>query len=300
MTSTTPDAVGARTLGVREPKAEEIARVAYLFRNVRLRGEGRFFVAERTQPIARFIGAVAWWVEGGVGRFQLACPPGTGQAEAVAGLVEQVVAAAKQSGCESVQYGELLPEGHALVPLLQAQGLERLRSERFFELDFDVAWDRVSQMHARLGSLFPTSWRLESIRAHPPEIILELIAPFRLLPPEEVRHYWQATTVGGFDLDCSNILFDGDRPFAVFLVRRLSKVFYIDVQVVEASNARLRSLADLCQVHYAMQQARANGPMRLVQFRSGQEEHRQTANLALRMGGRELATQHVLARRLRS
>ena len=84
-----------------------------------------------------------------------------------------------------------------------------------------------------------------------------------------------------------------------FLARRLGDVLYIDVQVVEEPNPRLRSLAAVCQLHHGAQRVASGGPIRWIHFRSGQSEHRQTANLALRMGGRELATQHVFARRLR-
>src|SRR6185436_4717484 len=76
------DAAATRDLVVREPRPEEFARVAYLFRNVRLRADSWVFVAERTHGVARFVGAATWWVEGEVGRFQLACLPGTTQMQA--------------------------------------------------------------------------------------------------------------------------------------------------------------------------------------------------------------------------
>lgn len=299
MTNFAPDALGTRDMVVREPRPEEFARVAYLFRNVRLRADSRCFVAERTHPVARFVGAATWWVEGDGGRFQVACQPGTAQVAAAAALVERVVAVASDGGLESLQYADLLADGHIWLAVLQAQRFERLRSERSFEIAYADAWRRVERLYEKHRAQVPPSWRSEPIRAHQPEVILDLIAPYRLLPPEEVRHYWQATTPGGFDLDMSGILFNGARPFAAFLARRLAEVLHIDVQVVEEPNARLRSLADVCQLHHGAQRVAPGGPIRWLHFRSGQTEHRQTANLALRMGGRELATQHVFARRLR-
>jgi hypothetical protein len=234
-----------------------------------------------------------------VGQFQLACLPGTAQRRAAAALTERVVAAARDGGLESLQYADLLPDGHGWLSVLQDHGFERLRSERSFKVAYADAWTRVVRLYEKHRGHVPPSWRSDPIRAHPPDVILDLIAPYRLLRPEEVRHYWRDITPGGFDLDLSCILFNGPRPFAAFLARRLGDALYIDVQVVEEPNPRLRSLADVCQLHHSAQRVAPGGPIRWIHFRSGQSEHPQTANLALRMGGRELAIQHVCSRRLR-
>jgi len=298
MTSFAPNAVGPRNLLVREPRPGEFARVAYLFGKACLRNGARFIVAERTHPVARFVGAASWWVEGGYGRFQLGCPPGSTQAEAALVLVEQVLAAARERGVESVQYAELLPDGHAWLEVLQAQGFERLRSERSFILAYRDGWTRVMRLYEKHQAQVPLNWRSDPIRKHSPEVILDLIAPHRLLPPDEVRYYWRDDTPGGFDLDMSCILFDQARPFGAFLARRPADVLYVDVQVVEEPNRRLRSLADLCLMYQVIQPMPPDGPVRWVQFRSGEVEHGQTANFALRTRGRELPPRHVLARQL--
>jgi hypothetical protein len=99
----------------------------------------------------------------------------------------------------------------------------------------------------------------------------------------------------GFDLDLSCLLFDGERPFGAFLTRRMREGLCIDVQVVRQTNPRLRSLGDLFMLYHDAQRVPADGPIRWIWFRSGANEHRQTANLALRMGGRELARCHLMA-----
>jgi hypothetical protein len=104
--------------------------------------------------------------------------------------------------------------------------------------------------------------------------------------------------MAGFDLETSCILFDEDRLFGAFLARRLVDVLYVDVQVVGESNLRLRSLADLCMLYHGANLVPPGGPIQWIRFRSGQSEHRQTANLALRMGGRELPRMHVFGKRL--
>jgi hypothetical protein len=298
MADPAPEGVGKTDIAVREPKPEEFARVAYLFRNTRLHSGSRFIAAERTQPVHRFLGAAAWWGEGDSGRFQLACLPGAAQGDAAADPVQRVLAVTREAGLKSAQYADLLPEGHVWLAVLQAQGFERLRCERSFEVAYEDAWTRVMRLYERHKAHVPANWKSASIREHPPEAIQDLIAPYRLLPAETVRHYWRDTTPGGFDLDMSCILFSDSSPFGAFLARRLSDVLYVDVQVVDEPNPRLRSLADVCQLYHSARLVAPGGPIRWIHLRSGEAEHRQTANLALRMGGRELPSQHVLGRRL--
>jgi hypothetical protein len=249
--------------------------------------------------VPRFVGAVAWWLEGGLGQFRLACQPGLAQSDTAALLIQRVLNLARDAGWQFIQYADLLPDAHPWVPILQAQDFERFRSERSFEVAYDLAWTRVMKLYERHRARVPENWRTASIREHQPEAILDLISPFRLLPAEEVRHYWRNTTPGGFDLDMSCILFADERPFGAFLARRLSDILYVDVQVVVEENPRLRSLADVCQLHHGASLVAPGGPIRWIQLRSGETEHRQTANLALRMAGRELPSQHVLGRRLK-
>ena len=112
----------------------------------------------------------------------------------------------------------------------------------------------------------------------------------------EVRNYWRADSQFGFELDLSCLLFDGERPFGAFLMRRMGEGLYIEVQVVRETNPRLRSLGDLLMLYHDARRVAADGPIRRLWFRSGQAEHRQTANLALRMGGRELSRCHLMAK----
>jgi len=193
---------------------------------------------------------------------------------------------------------DLIPADLEWAEVLREQGFERLRSERSFEVAYRDAWLRVMRLHQKHQAGIPAKWRTEPIRQHSPELILDVIAPHRLLPPAEVRQYWQGNATAGFDLDMSCILFDGQRPFGAFLARRWNDLIYIDVQVVQESNPRLRSLGDLCLLYHDAQRVGPEGPIHRIQFRSGETEHRQTANLALRMGGRELPPRHVFAKKL--
>jgi hypothetical protein len=109
---------------VRQPAATELARVAYLFRNVRLRPNAHLWVAVRSRPIERFVAAAAWWPEGNVGRFQLATQPGIVQPEICRALVDQISEQARNAGLESIQYGELLADDSEWVAILRGLGFE--------------------------------------------------------------------------------------------------------------------------------------------------------------------------------
>ncbi len=282
----------------REPFAAESERVLHLFRSVSLCREARLLVAVRSRPIERFVAAVAWWPEGTFGRFHLACQPGADRMAMAGLLIDRLADCAREAGLESLQYADLLPDQHEWTEVLRVHGFERLRSERSFEVPVRNVWLRVTQLYQKHKSQIPTGWRTDPIRGHAPEVILELIAPHRLLPPADVRNFWGKSAAAGFDLDLSCILFDRERPFGTLLLRRFADLLYVDIQVVHEPNPRLRSLADLCLIYHDALRVEPDGPIRRIQFRSGETEHRQTANLAFRMGGQELPQRHVLARNL--
>jgi hypothetical protein len=254
--------------------------------------------AVRRRPIERFIAAAAWWPEGTIGRFQLACQPGVDRAAVAGVLIERLADCARRAGMKTIQCATLLTDDNEWFGILRSHGFECLHSERSFEVSYRDAWTRVMQLHQKHRAQIPAGWRTDSIRQHPPEAVLDLIAPHRLMPPAEVRNYWRADSQFGFELDLSCILFDGERPFGAFLTRRMGEGLCIDVQVVREPNPRLRSLGDLLMLYHDARRVAADGPIRRLWFRSGQAEHRQTANLALRMGGRELARCHLMAKAL--
>ena len=286
-------------LTVREPAPAEFNRAIYLFRNVRLRTQARLLVAVRSRPMERFVGAAEWWCEGNVGRFRLACPPGIIRDEVCELLIEQVLHRTRLAGMESVQYGELLPDKSEWIQLLARQGFTLLRSERFFEVPSRLqSWTRIVEMFEKYKSWIPAGWRTESIRHHAPETVFELLAPYRLMPPEELRDYWRADSASGFELDLSCTLFDGPRPVGTLLARRVQDALCVDVRVVQAENLLLRSMGNVCLFYHTVQQCGPDEGIGRVQFRAGATEHRETANLAMRMNGQELPPRHVLAKPL--
>jgi hypothetical protein len=296
MTTSLMSNAGTPDLAIREPAPVEVARVLHLFRNAPLSPEARLLAAMRSRPIERFIAAAAWWPEGTIGRFQLACQPGVDRAAVAGVLIDRLADCARRAGMKTIQCATLLTDDNEWFGILRSHGFECLHSERSFDVSYRDAWTRVMQLHQKHRAQIPAGWRTDSIRQHPPETALDLIAPHRLMLPTEVRNYWRADSQFGFDLDLSCILFDGERPFGAFLTRRMGEGLCIDVQVVREPNPRLRSLGDLLMLYHDAQRVAADGPIRRIWFRSGQTEHRQTANLALRMGGRELSRCHLMAK----
>jgi len=304
MTNAQMSNAGTPDLAIREPAPAEIERVLHLFSNVRLPPDARLLATVRSRPIERFIAAVAWWPEGAAARFQIACRLGVDRAAVTGSLIDKLAESARRSGLASIQCASLLAGDDEWFGLLRKRGFECLHSERTFEVAYQGAWNRVMRLHQKHGPQIPAGWRTEPIRNHPPETALDLIAAHRLMPPAEIRDHWRVNSQSGFDLNLSCILFDGQRICGAFLARRMGEVYYVDVRVMRETNPRLRSLGNLFMMHqmfvahHDAQRAGADAPIRWLRFRSGAAEHRETASLALRMGGRELAQAHLLGKTL--
>jgi hypothetical protein len=295
---------GPPDLTVRAPAPAELERVLHLFRNMPVRPTSQLLGAVRSRPIERFVAAAAWWPVGTTGMFQLACEPGVDRTVVAGQLIDKLAECARLAGMQTIQCANLLTDDNAWLGVLRTQGFECCRSERSFEIAYEDAWRRVMELHQKHGSRIPGNWRAEPIRDLSPETALEVIQSHRLMPPDEIRAYWKRNTPHGFTLDLSCILFDGQRAFGAFLARRMGEVYYVDVQVVRETNPRLRSLGDLYmmyrmfRLHDEAQRAGRDVPIRWLRFRCGETEHVQTANLAFRMGGRELSPQRVMAKAL--
>lgn len=284
---------------VREPIPDELGRAVYFFRNIRLHPQARVLVAVKSHPVQRFVAAAAWWCEGTTGRFKLATLPGAAARAEICGLlISKVSDCCRSLGMDTLQYADLLPDNSEWIEILQQHGLKHTRSERFFEISIRQGVSRVVELFQKYESLIPPGWHTESIRHHSPDTILELIAPYRLMPPEELRDRWRVDCPEGFELEFSSILFDGDRAIGVLLIRRAHEAFCMDVRVVRVESRLLRSLGNALLFYHAATRHGPTGILDKIQFRGGETEHRETANIALRMGGRELPPCRVFAKPL--
>jgi hypothetical protein len=283
---------------VREPDVAELARVAYFFRNHMLLPQAHILMALRCRPVERFVAAAAWWTEGAVVRFQLLCLPGAGHPEIFASLINRVTESARRAGGQRLHYADVLTEDDATADHLKRNGFTPLGKNRFFEARYADAWKRVMHLFEKCRPDLPPDWRTEPIRNHQPEIILDLVGSHRLMSATELHYYWQMNSFGGLELDASSILFDGAQPIGTMLVRTGQGTFYIDVRVVHVENRRLRSLGNLLLFQHGTARWPPGGQFQRLQFHGGEAEHRETANLAIRMGGRELPSRYIFAKPL--
>lgn len=284
---------------VRPPTASEAARVRLLFRDISLPLQSQFLVAVKLQPVERFVAGLAGWMEGSFARFHLAFQPGVDANQYASRLTDEASSTARAAGLSQIVYGDLLTDDDPRAALLRANGFTVLRSERFFRVDAVIGENFILELAKKLAPLVPENWRIDAIRNHSPETILELLEPYRLMVPEEIRRHWRPDAVHGFEPDMSGILFEDEHPFGALLVRRVGEVLSFDVRVVNHPNRRLRGLANFpLLLHCAQHYDREQFPIRWLQFRGGEVEHRETANLAFRVGGEEVAPRRVFARAL--
>ncbi|HWD91577.1 MAG TPA: hypothetical protein VG938_04425 [Verrucomicrobiae bacterium] len=285
---------------MREPTRADADRALYLFRAAPVPRQARVLVAVKTQPLERFVAAAAWWPMGDALGFRLAVQPGSAvRLASCSRLIQQLAERGRAAGIRSLRYADLLLDQSEWAPLLKENGFVVLHSERFFEVPAREARARTMEIAERMRDKFPPAWRTDSIRHHRPETILDFIEPYHLMPAEEVCDRWRDDCPYGFELDLSAILFDGARPVGVFLMRRKLDMLFMDVRVVQTGNRLLNSLANVALLRYTCVTV---GPvpndLKRLQFRGGEMEHRETANLALRMGGSELPPRHTYARSL--
>lgn len=270
----------------------------YLFRSAPLPRQARALVAVKTRPLERFVAAAAWWPLGDTLNFRLAIQPGS-SARLVAGnqLIRQIAESARAAGIRNLRYVDLLLDHNECVPLLKENGFVVSHSERFFEVAARESWARTMEIAERMRDKFPPAWRADAIRHHRPETILDFIEPYHLMPPDELHDRWRDDCPYGFELDLSAILFDGARPVGAFLMRRKLDMLCVDVRVVETGNRLLNSLGNVALLrHTAVSAGSGLSNVTRLQFRGGETEHLETANLALRMGGNELPPRHIFTR----
>ncbi len=281
---------------MRAPQSSEVPRVRHLLRNFSYPSDSEFLAAVKAVPVERFVGALASWVEADFVRFVFACQPGVAHDDIARRLIEAAAVKYRVADMGKLLYGELLADDDPRVAFLKANGFDVLRTERFFRIEGLVAAKRVGKMMERYEEDIPPTWQTKSIRQFPAQIILDLVARYKLMTQSELFRYWGSAATSGFEPDMSSILFDGDQPIGTLLIRRQGEVLFYDVRVVIHPNARLRGLGNLCLLYHNLKVYDPSQPVKWLQFRGGEHEHRETANLALRMGGSELPPRRVYVR----
>ena len=283
---------------VRRANEKELFRAVQLFASStdKPAADAQYLIALKTRPVERIVAALAWWSEPESIRFLIGHHPGVTAEEAAEALVPPFEQISDKPSLD-LKYARLLEENQDCAPWLASHGYQALGTERAFEAPSDTVYERVQTFLARHTNDIPESWHSESIRHHQPETVWPLIEPYRLIHPDTLRRFWNTPGESGYDPDFSNILFDGPTPLGTLLLRNNSICLAVDIRVVNPIAPRLRSLANLALfAHISRVASPESTGIRSLAFRADQREHRETANLAKRMGGREVAVRHIYTR----
>ncbi len=283
---------------IREPTAEEIGRVIYLFPPGTLRPGFRLWVAARSHPVVRFVGAAAWWTEGPDACFRLASRPGVKDSVVFGQLINQVAESARKAGRPCLKYYDTLPEHDPRGVLLCEAGFKCLHTERVFQVPYDLAWNRVENNFKKIQDRVPASWRIEAIRQHKPETALGLIPLRSLTTPEKLINWWRTDSAFAYDADLSSLLFDGSRPIGTLLMRKFENTLHLEIRVVQIENRLLRSFGNTLMFHFLAERQPPADNIRYLRFCGIEDKHQETANLAIRMGGMELPPRYFYVKGL--
>lgn len=257
----------------------------------------RFLVRVKPTPVERIIGAVAWWRDGEFMKFALARLPGVDVGKVAEPLLKAFdTEIARSSGFMETVYFKPLAETDEWARELVHAGFTLTRPERIFEVPFATTYQRGAAMIRKFERFFPRTWRTESITECAPEVAWPLVAPHRLVTLEALKAGWNSLSADGFHGAFSSILFDGMLPIGAFLVRVNGDRIAVEVRVVNSGNSRLRALGNLALFEHIRRQIDPRS-LRVAVFRGDAKEHLETANMAFRMGGREVARRYVFSKK---
>lgn len=275
------------------PGEELRARSLFASEDTKPPADAEFLLALRQHPVERIVATLAMWKREDDLEFLLARLPGVAAVEVAPILIselDRIVPDFREVAC-----GRLLSPEDEWAPFLEAAGYARTRKERVFEADADIAREHLNRFYQRHAKSFPQSWRLEPISRHKPETVWPLIAAYRLITPEDLQLLWNLPPPRGYHRDWSPILFDGDEPIGTILVRSNGRCIAIDIRVVKPIPAKSRALANIALLGFILDQTAPNSP-RVVAFRGDESAHRETANLAFRLGGHEVVQRYRFAK----
>lgn len=290
----------AAALTVRLGCPEELFRLAPLMASTSELPpkEAKWLLAFKQKPVERIAAALAWWPEGPLVKFLIVRQPGIPAKEA-AGCLVPVMESMPDCGGVALEYARMLSEKDDLAPWLAGHGYKPLRGEKVLETPSAAVYERVGSFLARYGSEIPSTWRTEPISQHTPETVWPLIEPYGLIKFEALKRFWSRTGERGYNPDMSNILFDGSTPLGTLLVRTNRVCLAIDIRAVKQIQPRLRALANVVLFGH-IQRAATPASWSVIAFRGDMDEHRETLNLAGRMGGREVDVRYSYTRPLNS
>lgn len=274
----------------------EMERARRIFEAKAVPPFAQFLVHVKPKPVERIVGALAWWRDGEFVKFALARLPGVDAGKVAEPLLkafdEEI---ARSSDFTETVYFKPLAESDEWARELVLAGFTPTRPERIFEVPFATTYQRGTGMIRKFERFFPRTWRTVSITACAPEVAWQLVAPHRLVTLEALKVGWKSLSPEGFHGAFSSILFDATLPIGAFLVRVNGDRIAVDVRVVNLPSSRLRALGNLALFDHIRRQIDPQS-LRVAVFRGDAKEHLETANMAFRMGGQEVARRCVFSK----
>ncbi len=274
---------------IRLSTSAELHRATWFFRHRSLPDETIYFVTLEKKPRPRFLGVLALWENS----FLIACQPGLEMTQIAPGLIDALFASG--SFRRPLRYHDLLSEEEPLFALLRKRCFEVVNRVRFFELEVDALRPRLSAVFLRVASAIPRSWQFLSLYSRPASEIRSLVVDRYSLMGG--REFDDCVRSGIFDPSLSIVLWDGNELLGALLIVRRPHVLMIEAIAMISSSPRLRAFGNIGLLHASLRNRSPEDFVTRYEFRAGATDHIQTANTALRLGGREQTTKMSLEKK---
>lgn len=276
-------------MSVRRAGPGEILRARSLHGSGVIPEEAEWWVDEGLHPRPRFLASAVVWAGGT--RFLLAVLPGV-ERQAAAALLNRVIEESPPAGV--LRFDSLLDPADPFHGMLLQRGFEPVHRVDDFELPVERLRPRLEAVFRRARRRMPQEWQRVPLPARSSAEVRALVVDrFRLMSPLDFEHKARG---GHFDVRSSVLLCSRGRLIGALLIVRGSDALQIAAIAVNLPPGRLRSMANLALLHGSLESRAAEEHLSCYRFQAGQHVHRQTANTALRLGGRQVASRFSLER----
>lgn len=261
---------------------------------------------DRREPSPeRIVGAAAWWPAGPAAPDQAAAalcrwriaPRWEADGQSLpADLLDALTDEAKRGGIKLLRGVDLLPENSPAATRLAAHGWTVAFRNEFYAGRTSATWPRVDALFRRLEESPGGAAALDRLRAGPPTpgalpAVFALVASKGLVPPDLLDHRLSSfDRTGGYSTLTSRVLLTtGATPAlaAVLLMRMDATGATIDARVADPAVCAAVGVnvgqANVLLLHAVLANLRAAG-VETLRYHAHPADHRETANMARRLG----------------
>lgn len=256
-----------------------------------------WFLALTEGPPERIVGAVRYaYALDGID-FRLVAGHGGELADREQELLDAFFHFCGRFSCDQLHYTDFVDANSSLDLLLDRAGFNITYREQRFETDWKETRDRVRRTYFRLEAKKGTIHqpKVQAIRRLDVEAALPLVVSQRLMEEAELRAMWNSPDPTILDRDTSACLMLNGETIGVILCADAGDRLRV-LGVIGSENfagARRRAIPMLMEHVFSTCDSR--GYQGFI-FRANVESAQQTANLALRLGGRVTGEVHRRSR----